>query len=527
MRNKIIYLMILSGLVLTVSCKKKLDDAYTNPNFPTRVPVETILPTMIANMHRGITFDSRFVNRYIQNLCVTTVSDDWERHGYAPGSDNGGEIWRIHYWNFGINTIDMINWAREEGKYDYVGAGYASFAWSWLMLTEYHGDVILKDAFKRNNLTFKYDPQEDVYAYVKVLCDSAEYYFNRTDGNSDPANFLKGDKYFLGGNKSKWLKFVNGIRARLYNDLTNKADYKPDSVVYYCNKAMQSADDDAMISFEALGTSNTSNFYGPLRANFGAYRQSAYIVDLMNGANPVFNGVTDPRRNVMLRPTSTGAYTGIVSTAGQTSIAPTTTTPNVWGAWNSTTPSQDTGRYLFRNAALWPVMTYSEIQFIKSEALFRKGDKAGALAAYREAIKGHFDMIIKYFNYSNNNAYTMTAATRDAFLANTSVVPTDPNTLTLSQIMLQKYISLWVWGSQQTWTDMRRYHYTDADPATGESVYRNFNLPSSYYPANNNKPVYRVRPRYNSEYIWNLSEISAIGGNASDYHTVECWFSKP
>ena len=30
--------------------------------------------------------------------------------------------------------------------------------------------------------------------------------------------------------------------------------------------------------------------------------------------------------------------------------------------------------------------------------------------------------------------------------------------------MLQKYIALFPWGAQQTWTDMRKFHYTDIDP---------------------------------------------------------------
>ncbi len=526
MKNKILILFILSGLAVS-SCNKKLDDAYANPNFPVKVPVETILPPMIANMHRAVAFDSRFINRYIQNLCITTASDDWERHGYQPGSDNGGEIWRIHYWNFGINTLDMINWGREEQKWDYVGAGYACFAWSWLTLTDCHGEVILKEAFKRDNLTFKYDPQADVYDYVKVMCDSAEFYLSKTDGNASAANFLLGDKYFLKGDRTKWLKFVNGIRARVYHRITNKSTYDADKVINYCNQSLASVDDDCMISFEAIGTSNTSNFFGPIRQNFASYRQSSYIVDLMNGANPVFSGVSDPRKYVMLRPNNSGVYLGVTSTAGQASTT-TTQAPNVWGAWNSSNITQDTGRYLFRNGALWPVMTYSEIQFMKAEALFRKGDKPGALAAYKEGIKAHFDMIMKYFPYSNNNAYTMTTSARDAFLADPNVVPTNASNLTLSQIMLQKYISLWVWGCEETWVDMRRYHYNgDNDVATGFPVYRNFNLPTTYYPANNNKPAYRLRPRYNSEYIWNLNEVSAVGGNNPDYHTYECWFSKP
>jgi hypothetical protein len=94
--------------------------------------------------------------------------------------------------------------------------------------------------------------------------------------------------------------------------------------------------------------------------------------------------------------------------------------------------------------------------------------------------------------------------------------------------MLQKYIALYGWGMHETWVDMRRYHYTDLDPATGKQVYSDLTLPSgiNLFINNNNKPVYRARPRYNSEYLYNVPELERIGALALDYHTVEQWFSK-
>jgi hypothetical protein len=68
----------------------------------------------------------------------------------------------------------------------------------------------------------------------------------------------------------------------------------------------------------------------------------------------------------------------------------------------------------------------------------------------------------------------------------------------------------------------------DNDPATGKQVYRDFTPPSSsdLYQDNNGKLVYRVRPRFNSEYVWNINELTRIGGTAVDYHTKEMWFSQ-
>ena len=95
--------------------------------------------------------------------------------------------------------------------------------------------------------------------------------------------------------------------------------------------------------------------------------------------------------------------------------------------------------------------------------------------------------------------------------------------------LLQKYIADFGWNFTESWSDMRRYHYTDQEVGTGRQVYVDFAVPTGtdLYPNNNGKLVYRVRPRYNSEYIWNRDELLRIGALNGDYHTYETWFSQP
>jgi hypothetical protein len=99
--------------------------------------------------------------------------------------------------------------------------------------------------------------------------------------------------------------------------------------------------------------------------------------------------------------------------------------------------------------------------------------------------------------------------------------------LTLTHIMSQKYIAQWGWAHVELWTDMRRYHYTDIDPATSLQVYPGFVPPATLYPDNGGKIVQRIRPRFNSEYVWNRAGLDAIGGLALDYHTKPMWITEP
>jgi hypothetical protein len=139
--KRIIFLILVVSLV-SASCKKYLDDAYKNPNLPTYSSPETVLLSCISGMHRGIAFDSRAIGFYTQNFAnIVTNPYNPERHGYAPGSDTYGDIWRMHYWNMGFNIIDMIDSGRVAGKFDYVAAAYTLYAWSWLTLADVHGQI--------------------------------------------------------------------------------------------------------------------------------------------------------------------------------------------------------------------------------------------------------------------------------------------------------------------------------------------------------------------------------------------------
>ena len=150
---------------------------------------------------------------------------------------------------------------------------------------------------------------------------------------------------------------------------------------------------------------------------------------------------------------------------------------------------------------------------MKAEAAFKKGDKTTALAAYKNGISAHIDFV------ASTTTSGIPAAAKTNYLASGAVAQTEA-ALTISHIMLQKYIALVGHGSIETWVDLRRHHY---DP----SVYTGFALPATLFTDNGGKPAYRVRPRYNSEYVWNLASLSKFGGDKPDYHTYEQWFSKP
>jgi hypothetical protein len=548
MYNKLTLIVLLVTGLLS-SCTKKIEEAYLNPNAPVRVPVEELLPQITSAMTgnyagHGPLHDSRVISLYTQYFAThtlsaaTNTSTHYERMGGVSGaSDNAGSIWRTHYFDIGQNNVKMIAWATEEKKWDYVGVGQAIFAWSWLQLTDYHGEVILKEAFNTNLLTFKFDKEEDVYSYVRQLCFEALANLNKTGDNVSQANLAKGDAFFYNGDVNKWKKFVYAILARSYHHLSNKPNYKPDSVIYYSDLSITSNNDNAYCTFTATpGVGASSNYFGPIRNTaiggpaMATLRQGQYITNLMKGANSLFPSIVDPRIWYLLRPSISEQFNGYPVNRGAGSVTNTADRPEgFWGQRHDSlvAPATDLrARYIFRNGSPVPVITASEVMFMKAEALYRKGDKSAALIAYRRAIELNFDMLQNVYSTNVPSANLITPSVRDAYLANTTVVPS-VSEFTLSHIMLQKYIALFGYGAQETWVDMRRYHYTDQE--NGLQVYRDFAPPtgSDLWPENNGKPVYRVRYRFNSEYVWNLLELQKLGADAIDWHTKEVWFSKP
>jgi len=542
--HKIGLLFFAAALLLLSSCRKKIDDAFLNPNASTRVPVETLLPGIIGNMvgsssaqgsSYGTAFDGLYIGRYVNFWAQNTTNYQYDRLSGATGaSDLFGSIWAMHYYGMGQNLGRMIDWGAEEEKWDYVGVGYAIRAWGWYTLTMMYGEAILKQAFDPDRRVFDYDSQEEILAESRRLCHLAIEYLNRTDGNVSQANLAKGDQYFYGGDVNKWKKFAYSVLARTFH-LTNKTNYKTalaDSVIFYSNLAITSNADNAVAKFANTGISGTSNFYGQLRNNAGGLRQTSFIADLMSGANNMFIGVADPRAPYIIRENTNGTYKGVRLVKGTDGLSTDDQPRNFWGGiFTSTSTASNDGRYIFQNGAPYPIITAAEIAFMKAEALWYKGDKAAALTAYTEGINLSFDLLTGTPEYQDRvpAALQITPASKASYLANPLVVPASANDLTLSQIMLEKYISQYAYGMHITWVDLRRYHYTDLDPVTNDQVYADFTLPtgSDLYPNNNGKWPYRARPRYNSEFLYNIVALDKVGGRELDYHTKEMWFSQP
>lgn len=497
-------------------CKKYLD-INTDPATPQDPDSKSLTPPLFAQMERGIQYDSRYVGGVIQYFGGAV--NVGETHGWISGSDAAGEIWRTNYYGLGGNLNLIIDKSTSQQEWNYVGMAQAMKAWSWQTTTDYHGDIILKQAFEPGRYVFDYDPQQDVYAEVVRLANESIKNFTRTDGNGTVGKMSSADLVYQGVN-AKWVKFNYGVLARNANNLINKANYDPAKVIDYVNKSLEGNADNFIVPNGGT-TATNGNFFGPLRNNLSLYRQTRMIVGLLDGTTftGTLNPTLDPRIQTMITPLADGTYKG---TFPGSSIAsdgtPYLSIPNPWGALNSVVPAAGQGKYLFKDAAGFPIMTYAEMQFIKAEAAFRMGNTALALEAYKNGIAASIDFVSAL-------GTAISTSQKTAYLTSAAVKQT-ADVLTLKDIMLQKYLALYGYGFVETWSDLRKYHYISGD-SKGNNPYAGvFVFPTTFYVDNGGKPAQRYRPRYNSEYLWNTAALRKIGGLDNDYHTKLMWFTE-
>ena len=544
------YTAVFIFLISTITGCKKYLDINNDPASPQTPSLQALFIPVTSSMSRTIGLDGRQTGAYIQNWSNLAFQENYDSHGGNANSSLNSQAWRDFYVVQGTAINLILKQAAKEEQWDFMGAATAIRAWGLQNATDYFGEMPYSQAWEPNRVYFEYDKQEDIYADVDSLCRVAIKFLDRTDGKVNQTVMGRGDLVY-GGNRDKWRRFAYGILARNWHHQTNKGNYNADSVISFVDKSMLGNSDNFNIIHSATKNDDT-NPYGPARDNFYFRRQSRFIVQLLDGTT--FDSTTvvakrDPRLSRMLSvsvdtlttnsnmPTLNGGYRFLLPSSGYT--ISTITTSNAFRQAPSTLYGDSNilnndaasfavrkGKYLFQNNSAFPIMTAFEMQFIKAEAAFRKGDFNLALSSYRAGIGLHIDFV-NAVNQAANGVTQISPAEKAAYLLSDKAVKQSTATLTLSDIMLQKYIADFGWNLIESWCDLRRYHYFDIDPLTNQQVYRGFTIPF-YNPINlGPKPAYRLRPTAASEYDWNLTALTQIGAMNQDSHTYEMWFSQP
>ncbi len=415
------------------------------------------------------------------------------------------------------------------------------------------------------------------FAYAVIVRNLASL-SNKKDFNSQYAQELitAAEKSFQTSDDDATLKIAGGSQSVPYADFNNfwgtARGANLNYVFFQHEYAVQVFTGTVPEYDEATGNKIpvTGNTYYPYKV---AAKQ--IITDtLLN-----LPGHFDPRIAVKLSTTSNPTYLNLTiadsvkkyryyggnftSTSGPIGTAPSYYGRNVNATFSGTT-HDGIGRWLYRDNAPYILTTCAEIKFCLAEAYWKLGQPAQSLAAFKDAVKADMDFTGKYiFPGTTGTATGGDKITKPVFDGLAAQYLSGPfvagvSDFSLSHIMMQKWVALYPWGASEAWVDMRKYHYdikyTGEYPSKGNGwtyativqkwdtdptkVYKGLYLrPAqvqhrtiSYDPRNQGAPSYRIRPRYNSEYMWNLPSLKMlkpIAGDADNYHTSIPWFAYP
>lgn len=598
------------------SCEDYLD-VNTNVDAPDQVEAHLYLAGITQN-YAGIYFDLRAAMPLTQMMGTTSYTT-FASHSYSQGSDAAGEIWRIVYWLHGMNLENLINQSIANKNYTLAGIGLAIKAYDWDMLTKYHGECPMREAYVPGQLSHAYDSQEDIMAQSRAWAYEAIKYLEMQD-DTNYGTKLSANDFIYKGNVEKWKKFAYSVIIRDLVALSNKKDFKEKyapEIIKIAPMAMTDAADDALIAIQGgsadAAYSGYNNFFGVYRANLSrSYFQHDYAVQVMTGSVRKYDEATgnltpvagnlyfpyelmekqivcdtmynetghyDPRMAVKLGTTDDPNYNNIENADSikarryvggtLTSVTgPAGATPSVFGRLaTSSTAADGKGRWIFHDDAPYVLMTAAEVNFCVAETYFRLGQKANALAAFKKGVQADLDFTGGQIRTGNKgkaeggDKITQKVFTQMAneYVAGPFVGGLSEGDLTMSHIMMQKFVALYPWGALEAWVDQRKnmydIQYTGEYPHTGNGwttttldqkwdsddskVFKGYYLSPAQvqlrkgaYSATTNagSPCFRVRPRYNSEYMWNvpsLEKITPISGTSPVYHTSIPWFAYP
>ncbi len=620
----IILFVALVGFAST-SCDGYLD-VNKNQDAPDKVDAYLYLAGL-ESAWQGLYYDLR-ATAPLSQMMGTNSYISYANNFYSKGSDAAGETWRIAYWLHGMNLENMVNQAKADEAWTLAGIGLAIKAYTWDIMCKLQVELPMKQAFEVGRLSHDYDYQDEIYPQIRAWAEEAIELLSKEDNFAYGTKLKENDRVYQ-GDADKWIKFAHGVIVNNLASLTNKNNFVSEyanQLLQHGKLALSSADDNALMSTVGGAAdaqfSIYNNFWGVYRGNlYNYYWQSEYIVQIMTGTVPAYDETTgdkvktsktderakyypyelnpkqiiadtlveltghyDPRVAAKLSTEDDKEFEDIddadsvkmhryYGSSFTSASGPIGTAPNVYGRIANANKAYDgTGRWLFRDDAPYVLMTSAQIKFCMAEAYFKMGDKANALAAWKDAIKDDMDFTVSQLlpgKAKDGAAYgalpggdkISTALFNQLaaeYLAGPFVGQITESELTLSHIMMQKYVALWPWGANEAWTDLRKYHFdinyagdyptldngwtlttVDQKWDTDESkVYKGFYLApaqvegrrGTYNVENYGSPCYRIRPRYNSEYMWNLNSLGAlkpIAGDALNYQCSIPWFAYP
>lgn len=454
-RNKIT--LLLGALLLMCSCSD-FEEININPNNPPTVPANLLLPTVISTAVSSMTGSGNgAAGQFIQHINYIGGSND----GFGRFNITGASF--REEWNSPMRSVKDINQileiAEKNSQPQYKALGLICKVYVLSLMTDVYGDIPYEEAGKGdvNGLEFPhYQNQEDVYSLMLADLETANQLLK-----SLKADAIISDDILFDGDASKWRKYANSLKIRLLMRQSAKKNIAADVAAIFNNPqeypVFTSMDDQATLVYN-----NTVDFYKwyiqpknlPSDGSgviFGDnFRVSEAMVDILQTKE-------DPRLTVYVAPTkksfeahkadASQPYVYRGQPAGLSAAEQNEIDKDNYSVLSSTIRSESRAF----------VMSFSELQFLKAEAIVRGMITGNAADEYAKGIRASMQ---KWSAISSSDI--------DTYLSRADIALSATQNDALKQIGTQAWIDSFLNGFE-AFANWRRTGYPELRVGTSVS----------------------------------------------------------
>lgn len=583
--------------VTAVSCDDVLYEN-VNPDVAHRNTCSLGLPVLVFYSSQ-VNYDHAEYNIYLSQCLTTMGKSQTGTYAYKSGwqflTMNRHPQWRRHFYDIGVNGKELIANAEEIGSLNYEYIARVIRLMSTQLTTDAFGDMPRSQAYESNSP--KYDTQASIYDWMLNEADelTGTFYDEAVNCETNQKIDVSQDRVYS-GDLAKWKGLAYAIKARLLlRNIPNvdRSSATCQKIIDAAQKAIDQWRSGDVLYGAWFGNEPRYNFDGGVTEENAQWSESQPVINawesranlltdavpskffmenclgVINQGNELKQGVydrengygNDPRLMLLFHPNK-----GPISASNTNEKVMMRYLENNIGAGSTYKithfPSLYCGAYAASKDAYTSLFTMEELYFIQAEAYYWMGNKEQACALAKEATKWNIQRHLDRFQKDHpgmvpadqcNPAGTNSALKRwdkwvTAFLENEQVEKTkpaseignmryffNPSQYSLSDLMMQKYIAMYMQPEQ--WTDLRRYHYSNSRNGYGigdnkEIVYPGLRRPYNLYQAywvdgltdaeKENTWVQRYNYDPETEEKYNLAELERLG--AAKNHK---WLRKP
>ncbi len=457
--KRLLYInLIFATLLFSTGCKKGfLTDLAVNPNQPSQAPASLILPPILSGYASNVYFSASTIGLWMGYYSISggySVTNNTETYYVSAASPSN---WDNLYSILKNTAYIESNSANDpNGAYSEAVAKILK-AYGFQILVDGYGNVPYSQAFQGSaNFFPKYDDGQSIYDSSIAQLDNA---INLIANAPSTTTTLGNNDIMFQGDMTKWAEFANTLKLKYIIRESNIISASDAQTEIAKTASTGYLTDDALVNPGYLNSAGKQNpYWGTYGATPGGSLYSDGYKYLVGGGAAVtfFKGKNDRRLFYAYAPDgsdpSTTAffetdtlyedYHGVYY--GDRDAANAQKTAGTVGIGHGVMSGFD---------ASVPLMTAAESYFLQSEAAFRGWTSGDAQGLYEDGITASFEYL--YTSGGDSKA----VADADAADYNS----TSAGTVSIENIITQKWAALAGINSFEAWTEYRRTGFPNAN----------------------------------------------------------------